>query len=187
MKAFTLQLLQVAVAQRVVDLSEYSWTLRSSPPNITIPATVPSYAHLDLAAHGIVGHLEYGLNDFDLRWIWMQNWTYTTTLIDVDVSAAQTYLLFQGLDTFTSIELCDRHVASTNNQFRQYYFDVTDILSSCSNDLALTINFGSAPLIAQQIADEPGQETWPYGTEIPFEIPNRQFVRKQQNDFGWDW
>lgn len=98
-----------------------------------------------------------------------------------------TYLLFQGLDTFTSIELCGQHVASTNNQFRQYYFDVTQILLHCSSLPSLSINFGSAPLIAQQIANEPGQETWPFGTEIPFEIPNRQFLRKEQNDFGWDW
>ena len=33
----------------------------------------------------------------------------------------------------------------------------------------------------------PGQETWPYGVEIPFEFPNREFVRKEGSDFGWDW
>lgn len=187
MKVLASQLLQLAAAKQVFDLSANNWTLSCPELYISVPATVPSYAHLDLAASNVVGQLEYGLNDFNLRWIWMQNWTYATTLTDLNETAAQTYLLFQGLDTFTSIELCGQHVASTNNQFRQYYFDVTDILSACGNDSALTINFGSAPLIAQQIADEPGQETWPYGTEIPFEIPNRQFIRKEQNDFGWDW
>lgn len=187
MKVLTSQLLQIAAAQQAIDLSAYDWTLECPPLYISVPATIPSYAHLDLAAANVVGQLEYGLNDFNLRWIWMQNWTYTTTLTDLNATAAQTYLLFQGLDTFTSIELCGQHVASTNNQFRQYYFDVTNVLSNCSVDSTLSINFGSAPSIAQQIADEPGQETWPYGTEIPFEITNRQFIRKQQNDFGWDW
>ena len=51
----------------------------------------------------------------------------------------------------------------------------------------LSINFGSAPTIADQIAAEPGQETWPYGVEIIYEFPNRQFIRKEQSDFGWDW
>ena len=42
-------------------------------------------------------------------------------------------------------------------------------------------------MIADQIAVEPGQETWPYGIEIIYEFPNRQFIRKEQSDFGWDW
>ena len=101
-------------------------------------------------------------------------------------SSTQTWLLFNGLDTFTSIEFCGQPVASTNNQFRQYYFDVSALLKNCASPL-LSINFGSAPMIADQIAAEPGQETWPYGVEIIYEFPNRQFIRKEQSDFGWDW
>ena len=94
--------------------------------------------------------------------------------------------MFNGLDTFTSIEVCGQHVAATNNQFRQYYFDITAILDSCTSPV-LSINFGSAPSIANQIATQPGQETWPYGVEIIYKFPNRQFIRKKQSDFGWDW
>ena len=100
--------------------------------------------------------------------------------------STQTWLLFNGLDTFTSIEFCGQHVASTNNQFRQYYFDVSELISNCSSP-TLSIDFGSAPEIADQIAARPGQETWPYGVEIVYEFPNRQFIRKEQSDFGWDW
>lgn len=42
-------------------------------------------------------------------------------------------------------------------------------------------------MIADEIAALPGQETWPYGVEIIYEFPNRQFIRKEQSDFGWDW
>ena len=98
-----------------------------------------------------------------------------------------TWLLFNGLDTFTSIEVCGQHVASTNNQFRQYYFDVSNILSSCSSTPMLSINFGSSVNISADIANEPGQETWPYGTQMIYEFPNRWFIRKEQSDFGWDW
>ena len=42
-------------------------------------------------------------------------------------------------------------------------------------------------MIADQIATQPGQETWPLGVEIVYEFPNRQFIRKEQSDFGWDW
>ena len=100
--------------------------------------------------------------------------------------STQTWLLFNGLDTFTRIEFCGQPVASTNNQFRQYYFEVSALLSNCTSP-TLSINFGSAPMIANQIAVEPNQETWPYGVEIIYEFPNRQFIRKEQSDFGWDW
>ena len=97
-------------------------------------------------------------------------------------------MLFNGLDTFASIDLCGSNVANTNNQFRQYYFDVSKILTDCSQTSpVLSINFGSAPNIANQLAALPGQEQWPYGVEIPFEFPNREFVRKEGSDFGWDW
>ena len=59
-------------------------------------------------------------------------------------------------------------------------------MSNCSSP-TLSINFGSAPTIADQIAAQPDQETWPYGVEIVYEFPNRQFIRKEQSDFGWDW
>ena len=42
-------------------------------------------------------------------------------------------------------------------------------------------------MIADRIVAEPGQETWPYGVEIVYEFPHRQFIRKEQSDFGWDW
>ena len=42
-------------------------------------------------------------------------------------------------------------------------------------------------MIANQLASQPGQEAWPFGVELVYEFPNRQFIRKEQSDFGWDW
>lgn len=86
---------------------------------------------------------------------------------------SSTWLLFNGLDTFTTIDLCGSHVASTNNQFRQYYFDITDVLSSCASDPTLSINFGSAPNIADELRNAPGAEQWPFSVEITYELYGR--------------
>ncbi|KAJ9619292.1 hypothetical protein H2203_008621 [Taxawa tesnikishii (nom. ined.)] len=178
----------VVLAQKVIDLSGPDWTVSNDALNVSVPGHLPSQAHLDLYAAQVVGDPYYGLNDFNLRWIAWANWTYTSSPIaNLDPNATLTWLLFNGLDTFTSISFCDQHVASTNNQFRQYFFDVSNILTNCSGDPVLSINFGSAPNIVNDIANEPGQETWPYGVEIVYEFPNRQFMRKEQSDFGWDW
>ncbi|KAK6858452.1 glycoside hydrolase family 2 protein [Apiospora arundinis] len=171
----------------IFDLSSSQWTLSNPAMGISIPASFPSYAHLDLYSSQVIGNPEYGLNDFNLRWIWKQNWTYTTTLADLSTGHDQTFLLFQGLDTFTTIELCGQHIAYTNNQFRQYYFNVTDVLAQCKGPLTLSLNFGSAPQITEEIAKQPGQTDWPTAVKGLFEIPHREFMRKEQNDFGWDW
>lgn len=122
------------------------------------------------------------------------NWNYTTTIArdQLDIAAgsnATTYLLFNGLDTITDIWLCGKKVASTDNQFRQYYFDVSATLQSCSNvgSPELLVQFFSAPGTAAYLASQPGAETWPWGVEGLFEFPHRPFIRKEQSDFGWDW
>ncbi|KAK4547881.1 hypothetical protein LTR36_010600 [Oleoguttula mirabilis] len=183
-------LLPLISAQKVISLAGDAWTLSNPSLNISVPAHLPSQAHLDLYANQVIGNPYYGLNDFNLRWVAWNNWTYTSAPISgLSSNATSTWLQFDGLDTFTSISFCGQHVASTNNQFRQYWFDVSSILSACGSeaDRVLAINFGSAPNIANAIAAEPGQETWPYGVQQVYEFPNRWFIRKEQSDFGWDW
>jgi len=163
-------------AKNVLDLTTQSWTLSNDALNISVPARLPSQAHLDLFAADVIGDPYHDLNDFNLRWVALSNWTYSSGPIGElsskangsgngsDSASTSTWLLFDGLDTFASIELCGRHVASTNNQFRQWWFDVTEIVDgACANGAVLSVNFGSAPKIADQIAGEPGVETWPYG------------------------
>ncbi|OTA90534.1 glycoside hydrolase family 2 protein [Hypoxylon sp. CO27-5] len=176
-------------AVNVVDLSNTPWTLENSDRNISVPGEVPSHVHLDLLASQVIEDPYYGLNDFNLRWVALSNWTYTGKVSGLSREEnTNTFLLFNGLDTFADIRFCSRPVASTNNQFRQYFFDITDILSSCDSSLPeLQVEFGSAPRIVEDIKNQPGQEVWPYLTEITFEFPNRQFMRKEQSDFGWDW
>ncbi|KAF2172881.1 glycoside hydrolase family 2 protein [Zasmidium cellare ATCC 36951] len=189
-KAFLLSCLTSLVSsQNIVSLVGSDWTLSNDALNISVPAELPSYAQLDLYADQVIGDPLYGRNNFNLRWIVWSNWTYTSAPIQgLSSNASSTWLLFNGLDTFTSISFCGEHVASTNNQFRQYWFDVSDILRSCgSQDKILSINFGSAANIANDIANEPGQETWPDGVNQLYQFVNRNFVRKEQSDFGWDW
>ncbi|KAI9665657.1 MAG: hypothetical protein M1821_003591 [Bathelium mastoideum] len=185
--AVAVSLITGATSQ-VLDLSTADWTVSNPDLNVSVPGSLPSQAHLDLYNARVIGDPYYGLNNFNLRWVAFNNWTYTSgPLTGLSSNASSTWLVFNGLDTFTSIEMCGQHVGTTNNQFRQWLFDVSSLLSTCSNDPYLSINFGSAPNIAAAIAAQPGQETWPFNVEINYEIQNRQFIRKEQSDFGWDW
>lgn len=74
----SLALAAPTAAQRVVDLSGPAWTLSNSALNISVAASLPSQAHLDLHAAQVIGDPYYGLNDFNLRWVAYANWTYTS-------------------------------------------------------------------------------------------------------------
>ena len=182
-------ILRLVSSEKVISLVGNDWTLSNAALNVSVPAHLPSQAHLDLFAAGVIGDPYHDLNDFNLRWVVWNEWKYTSAPISgLSRSAGSTWLRFDGLDTFASVTLCGQHVARTNNQFRQWWYDVTDIMSSCNESQAvLAINFGSAPTMANEIANEPGQETWPFGVQQLYEFNNRWFIRKEQSDFGWDW
>ena len=65
---------------------------------------------------------------------------------------ASSWLVFDGLDTFVDILLCNTNVGNTANQFRQYYFDVSSILQSCKGKPALDLVFGPATNITLELA-----------------------------------
>lgn len=112
-----------------------------------------------------------------------------------------TWLVFDGLDTYSTVKFCDRIVATTDNQFKQWSFDVSSALDDCESDPVLSINFGSVPRIINTLnasgiesklsfalpAADADFIAWPPEVVYPFEYPNRQWVRKEQSDFGWDW
>ena len=103
-----------------------------------------------------------------------------------DSKNLETHLIFNGLDTYAAVQFCGYQIANTNNQFRQWTFNVTDELLSCKTTKPqLDVLFGATPNISATIAALPGQETWPGGIDEVYEFPNRQFVRKEQSDFGW--
>ncbi|KAJ5596322.1 hypothetical protein N7450_002780 [Penicillium hetheringtonii] len=181
-------IIQTVLAQNVVDLSGDGWTVSSKALNISVPGRLPSQAHLDLYAAKVIDDPYYGLNDFHLRWIVNNNWTYTSDPIQgLSKGSKSSYVVFNGLDTFTTVELCGQIIGTTNNQFRQYTFEISDALSNCIDNAVLSLNFGSAPKIVNDIAEDPNSQTWPYGPQQIYEFPNRWFMRKEQSDFGWDW
>ncbi|KAJ5129510.1 uncharacterized protein N7515_005549 [Penicillium bovifimosum] len=183
------------LGQTVLDLNSDGWTVSSKALNISVPGRVPSQVHLDLLAANVIGNATlpyvvcyHGLNDFNLRWVADSNWTYTSKPIEgLKPKSKSSWLVFNGLDTFATIKFCDQFIGTTDNQFRQYTFDISDALKHCKGSPTISLEFGSATKIANDIAADPKSQTWPAGVQGIFEFPNRWFIRKEQSDFGWDW
>ncbi|EKM54884.1 glycoside hydrolase family 2 protein [Phanerochaete carnosa HHB-10118-sp] len=178
------------VAQaKVLSLSDLTWTLKNQNGSIVVPAQVPSQAHLDLLRAEIITEPLLGINEFTQRWIVNDNWTYTadiTAFLNGTDASEKALLVFYGLDTVANITVAGHPVAWVNNQFRQYVYDVTDLLASpSSQDTNLTVAFESAWLYGLNVTSRPDVE-WVSGDV--FEYPTvRQFTRKIQSDYGWDW
>lgn len=125
---------------------------------------------------------------------WNKILTKETRAMYSTKTTASTHLVFNGIDTFSNVSFCGQHVGSTENQFRQYIFDITDILSNCTGTAppSISVELGSAPAIAEQTAKALNSPIWPNVTGGPsndfqFQYPYREFIRKEGSDFGWDW
>ncbi|EIW63844.1 glycoside hydrolase [Trametes versicolor FP-101664 SS1] len=176
-------------AADVQSLSGLSWTLKNTNGSIVVPAKVPSQAHLDLFDAGIITEPLLGINDFSQRWIINDNWTYTADLTPLtqNMSAdARALLVFFGIDTIANITVAGHPVAWVSNQFQQYVYDVTDfVVAPVNNDTNVTVALESAYLYGLNVTARPDAEISPTGD---FEYAGiRQFIRKTQSDFGWDW
>ncbi|KAJ7869021.1 glycoside hydrolase family 2 protein [Mycena leptocephala] len=190
MQLLVLLLCPLLCLAAVFDLSALDWTVVNQNGSIAVPASIPSHVHLDLARAGLITEPLLGINDFTERWVFMDNWTYTADLSPVFASGLrssdQVLLVFYGLDTIANITLANRPVAWVNNQFRQYVFDVSFLTEVAAGNL--TVAFESAYFYGQNVSSRPDTTEELFDSLIEFEVPaHRQYIRKTQSDFGWDW
>ncbi|EJT98813.1 glycoside hydrolase [Dacryopinax primogenitus] len=177
----------------VLDLGSLEWTLTNADQSVLVPGAVPSDVHLDLFAAQVFENPYYGSNDVNLRWIALDNWTYSTTLPDLSTWSTcydEVYLIFNGLDTFATVTLGELSLGTVSNQFRQWTFNIRNALQSAANSGSspvLTVAFTSAVVQANYLANLPGQEIFPNASISWFVSGNRMYIRKKQCDFGWDW
>ncbi|TFK44105.1 glycoside hydrolase [Crucibulum laeve] len=185
------------VSADLFDLSRLKWTLSNQNGTIHIPSSgPPSQAHMDLQKAGLITEPLLGINDFTQRWVVEENWTYTadiTPFIKSDAfrNSEATLLVFYGIDTIANITLAGHPVAWVNNQFRQYSFDVSQLLAS-PKSAQLSVALESAWHYGLNVTSRPDAEFFPSGPNIRtsdnYEYPGvRQWVRKVASDFGWDW
>ncbi|KAH9949043.1 glycoside hydrolase [Amylocystis lapponica] len=184
--------LPVLAQAAVFSLSDLSWTLKNANGSIVVPGSVPSQAHLDLLAAGVIEEPLLGINEYLQRWIVNDSWTYTADLTPYTQALGSntsetTLLVFYGLDTIANITVAGHPVAWTDNQFRQYVYDVSDLIASpVADDKNLTVVFESAYFYGLNVTSSPNAKT-PLGSDY-FEYAGfRQYIRKVQSDFGWDW
>jgi beta-mannosidase len=179
-------ILAVAAAdQTVISLNGDNWILSDSFGRVKgLQATVPGQVHTDLYKEGIIKDPYYGWNDWEERWVAYDNWQYSLTfdLTSDDVTGRTLYLRCGGLDTVANITVNGLLIGQANNFHRRWMFEIPNAVAGSNH---IDIAFESAANYSVRMAG-----AYPYpvqGGGIYFNDSNRNFVRKPQSDFGWDW
>lgn len=152
------------------------------------PATVPGNIHTDLMANNLIPDPFFGTNEDSVQWVADSVWTYRL-LFDADCAGKglqyeNRWLVFDGLDTYAEVWLNGKLLESfdkedyktlLNNMFRQWRFNVKDVLKEKGNELIVRF-YPSSPRDSAAAA------------QLPYKLPdNRVFTRKAQYMSGWDW
>jgi beta-mannosidase len=106
-----------------------------------VKATVPGNVELDLYNSGIVKNPEVGNNIYDLRKYEAYQWWYSRNFESPQLAEGErAELVFEGLDCFATIWINNQKLGETDNMLIAHRFDVTDLLKTSGNTLAIRIN-----------------------------------------------
>jgi len=166
---------------RVIPLGASPWRFRDCSGTRWLPATVPGCVHTDLLRAGEIPDPFWGTNEAGLQWIDERDWEYTADF-DADLALLGEEaidLVADGLDTVATVRVNGRRVASTENMFIGYRWDVRPLLRAGKN--TLTIRFASATrhIRTHRTSHRPREINDPVG--------GCTAIRKEQCQFGWDW
>lgn len=159
-------------ARRMRDLDSADWRTTD----------VPSSIFSSLIAAGQIEQSNIDTYPEKFSWVSEKPWIYRkifdvpAKLLDCD----RVDLVFEGLDTITSVWLNDRLIGRTNNMFVPFQFDVTQFLKPQNN--SLLVKFEPAVSYAKKLMNR-----YTSFDESAIISPHRAYIRKAQYQFGWDF
>jgi beta-mannosidase len=120
------------------------------------------------------------MNEEQVQWVDSQQWVYRREFeVDEDfLKEKRIELVAEGLDTYASIRINNKPVATTADMFVEHRFNVKNFLLNGKN--LIEILFDSPVLRSKAIEKK-------HGVLAAGHEPHRIYVRKAQYSFGWDW
>lgn len=160
------------------------WQLSQSGKNDFINAEVPGCVHTDLINAGEIEDPFYRNNEEKVMWIGESDWDYSKKFnIDEEfLKNKRIYLSAEGLDTLADIYINDKKIASTNNMYRSWEFEIKEYLKAGENEIK--IHFDSPLPYLRKKNEEFHVPAWSVGDH---RLHGGGWLRKQPSNFGWDW
>jgi len=130
----------------------------------------------------------YRFNDDKYQWIAKSNWSYITDFHFKSLKLfeeKETWLVFKGLDTFSSIYFNGLKVGESENMFVEYKFNITNILQLYNR---LEVKFISALHTANETYSHLKYDIPPDSPpKVQHGFSHVNLIRKEQSSFSWDW
>ena len=159
------------------------WSLASADGQHTAPMAVPGDVHSALVAANIIAHPYVGRNEYDVRWVAMEDWQATQIFQFDSDAAGGWYLDINYLDTVADVYVNNTLVLQAENSFRRYRPDVSHVLKRGENEIRIVFHSNPKAAAAKQAAQ-------PFFIPYSFSncpIPHPNMLRKAQCHYGWDW
>jgi len=141
---------------------------------------VPMDLNLAMQKKGMFGDLNYGINYLSARWVSEQYWQYYKQF-DAPREALNksVWLKFDRLDYSAGIYLNGQLIGKHDNTFIPCLIDITGKLKEGTNILTIGIESGLYNIADKNLAD--------YTNALNVHLNKRQWLRKPQYQFSWDW
>ncbi|WP_427982263.1 glycosyl hydrolase 2 galactose-binding domain-containing protein [Agarivorans sp.] len=169
----------------VLALSEDWWLSSPQHPQLNLPCKMPLDNYSVLLEAGLIDDPYQQCNESKVQWVAKADWClsheFELELAQLDKDFIE--LKLSRLDTVVDVYINQHKLASCDNMFRLWRFDIKPWLKAGRNQLQLY--FHRADVAAQQRAGK-----------LPFVVPssmsNNQVpfmnsLRKTQCHAGWDW
>lgn len=154
----------------------------------------PTQVHHELKLLGQLPDEGIEFNERKIQWVGEKDWVFYTsfpTPEDID-ERELVELVFDGLDTVAEVKLNGEVVLRCDNMFVPERVEVKELLrregdgeGGREGENRLEILFESAARIAREREEKYEKET---GKKfIALRESSRQYIRKAQYQWGWDW
>ncbi|MFW6304099.1 MAG: glycosyl hydrolase 2 galactose-binding domain-containing protein, partial [Candidatus Sumerlaeota bacterium] len=165
--------------------------IRALPKDKWIQTPVPGDIHQGLVGAGRIPEPLLGLNSYDSEWTATRSWWFRNTfnveapILERDIVELE----LNGLDSNARVYLNGRLVGEHINAFRPFVKDVKKYLDEGQNELLVRLTAGVENVTEAEMR---GPDSSPANTEAGNGRPDRgdsrrNFVRRPQYAFGWDW
>ena len=160
-----------------------NWTLKH-PEYGDLPCSVPFSMYGTLLAAGKINDPYYRDNEYALKPLSNEDYTFETTFEADKARLAKAYQLlrFEGIDTIATLYLNDIEIGQAFNMHRTWEFDVREALRLGTN--RLTIEFHSP--VKYMEAEQARHYVWGQDGDI-ITMDGFAHIRKAASMFGWDW
>lgn len=145
-------------------------------------AQLPTNIHLDLMAHEKIPGPFIGLNEYKVQWVGEQKWLYRTVFELKSIDQGETFLQFDGLDTFATVTLNRTKILEAENMHRTFRIDVSGTVKEGTN--ALEILFDSAIRRGKKLMKDTSFNPAGFTSSTD---KSRFLVRKAQYHYSWNW